>query len=171
MASLIENLISVLEKENMEYNQLLSLSLDKTTVIVKGDIAGLQEVMAEEQKIIEKINRLESIREESIRDIANVLNIPQDELKLDRLIKMLENQPKEYNELNRVRDALKKTMNQMVRVNDNNKVLLQESIDMIEFELNLTRSTMRAPETANYGRNAYNDAGNGSGFTSFDAKQ
>ena len=33
MASLIEDLIGILEKEDNEYNQLLSLSLDKTSVI------------------------------------------------------------------------------------------------------------------------------------------
>lgn len=171
MASLIENLISVLEKENSEYNQLLSLSLEKTTVIVKGDIEKLQMIVAEEQTVIERINRLEKVREESIRDIANVLNIPQDELKLDKLIKLLEKQPKEHDELNRVRTAFKKTMNQMVKVNDNNKVLLQESIDMIEFELNLSRNTLLAPETANYNKGAYNSTGNNISSGSFDAKQ
>ena len=171
MASLIENLISVLTQENNEYIQLLNLSLDKTTVIVSGDVEKLQLMVVEEQKIVEKINKLEKSREENVKDIANVLNIPEWELKLDKLVKMLENQPKEQEELSRVRGAFKKTMNQLVKVNDNNKVLLQESIDMIEFELNLSRNTMLAPATANYGKGAYGSAGAGIGSGLFDAKQ
>ena len=171
MASLIENLINVLEKENNEYNQLLSLSLDKTSVIVNGDIEKLQLIVAEEQKVIEFINKLEKSREENIKDIANVLNIPEHEFKLDNLIKMLEKQPKEQEELSKVRNAFKRTMNKLVKVNDNNKVLLQESINMIEFELNLSRNTMLAPETANYSKQAYNTTGQNLMAGSFDAKQ
>lgn len=171
MASLIENLISVLTQENNEYIQLLNLSLDKTTVIVNGNVEKLQLMVVEEQKIVEKINKLEKSREENVKDIANVLNIPERELKMDKLVKLLENQPKEQEELSRVRGAFKKTMNQLVKVNDNNKVLLQESIDMIEFELNLSRNTMLAPATANYGKGAYGNVGSGIGSGLFDAKQ
>lgn len=171
MASLIDNLISILEKENNEYNQLLNLSLDKTSVIVKGDIEKLQLIVADEQKIIGTINKLEALREENIKDIANVLNIPEPEFKLDNLIKLLKKQPKEQEELGRVRDAFKRTMNKLVKINDNNKILLQESINMIEFELNLTRNTMLAPETANYSRQAYNTTAQNLMSGSFDAKQ
>ena len=171
MASLIENLISILEEENNEYNQLLNLSLDKTSVIVKGDIETLQFIVAKEQKKIAAINKLEKSREENIKDIANVLNIPENEFKLENLIKMLEKQPKEQDSLSKVRDAFKRTMNKLVKVNDNNRVLLQESIDMIEFELNLSRNTMLAPETANYSKGAYNTMGQNLIAGSFDAKQ
>ena len=171
MASLIENLISILEKENNEYNQLLSLSLDKTSVIVKGDIDKLQVIVAEEQKKIGIINSLEKSREENIKDIANVLNIAENEFKLENLIKMLEKQPREQEELSKVRNAFKRTMNKLVKVNDNNRVLLQESINMIEFELNLSRNTMLAPETANYSKEAYNTTGQNLIAGSFDAKQ
>ena len=59
MASLIENLISVLEQENSEYEVLLELSRKKTPVIVKGDIERLQEITDEEQNIIDRIHALE----------------------------------------------------------------------------------------------------------------
>ena len=171
MASLIENLISILEEENNEYNQLLNLSLDKTSVIVKGDIETLQFIVAKEQKNIAAINKLEKSREECIKDISNVLNIPENEFKLDNLIKLLEKQPKEQEGLSKVRDAFRRTMNKLVKVNDNNRVLLQESINMIEFELNLSRNTMFAPETANYSKEAYNTTGQNLVAGSFDAKQ
>jgi hypothetical protein len=61
-------------------------------------------------------------------------------------------------------------MAQMVRINEHNKVLLQESLDMLEFEINLVQSMKQGPATANYAGRDYanNDYGmNGS----FDTKQ
>jgi hypothetical protein len=45
VASLMETLMDVLEKENTEYEKLVVLSKEKTPVIVKGDIEKLQEII------------------------------------------------------------------------------------------------------------------------------
>ena len=42
MASLMEELIGVLEQENEEYKKLLSLSLRKTSVIIGADLEVLK---------------------------------------------------------------------------------------------------------------------------------
>ena len=66
--------------------------------------------------------------------------------------------------------SLKKTVNQLTQVNDNNRLLLKESMDMIDFEINLAKNASMAPQTANYGKGAYEETG-GMGSTSFDARQ
>ena len=55
MASLIETLIDVLDKENTEYQGLLKLSEEKTTAIVNGNVERLQEILGLEQRSIDKI--------------------------------------------------------------------------------------------------------------------
>ena len=65
---------------------------------------------------------------------------------------------------------LQKTVNQLTQVNDNNRLLLKESMDMIDFEINLAKNASMAPQTANYGKGAYEETG-GMGSTSFDARQ
>ena len=50
MASLIETLIDVLDKENTEYQGLLKLSEEKTTAIVNGNVERLQEILGLEQR-------------------------------------------------------------------------------------------------------------------------
>ena len=95
MASLIENLIDVLEKENTEYKELLQISKEKTEAIVHNNVEKLQDIVGREQKLIEKLDRLEAAREEHIDDIANVLNVPVEKMKVDLLIRMMEKQPKE----------------------------------------------------------------------------
>ena len=156
MASLVENLISVLEQENAEYEILLELSRKKTPVIVQGNVAQLQEITDEEQNIIDRIHLLEGKREEHIRDIANVINKDVEELKLENLIQMFEKSPKEQKALSEIHDKLRSTLSQMQDVNAQNRELLMGALEMVEFDLNLLQSMRRAPETANYNRGAYN---------------
>lgn len=172
MASLIENLISVLEQENSEYETLLELSRKKTPVIIKGEITELQKITDEEQNIIDRIHQLELKREEGIRDIANVINKDVEQLKLENLIQMLGKSPKEQAMLAGVHDRLRVTLSQMQKVNEQNRELLTSALEMVDFDLNLLQSMRQAPETANYNKGAYN-AGSviGTDRRSFDAKQ
>ena len=172
MASLIENLISVLEQENSEYEILLELSRKKTPVIIKGDIERLQEITDEEQNVIDRISHLEKKREEHIHDIADVINKDVEQLKLENLVRMLERSPKEQKQLSDVHGKLRVTLSQMQNVNAQNKELLEEALGMVEFDLNLLQAMKRAPETANYNKGAYS-AGSviGSNAGSFDARQ
>ena len=137
MASLIETLIDVLDKENTEYQGLLKLSEEKTTAIVNGNVERLQEILGLEQRSIDKINKLDAFRDENVGDICNVLNIPRKGIKIENIVDMLSGQPKDAKALTDVHMKLKRTLDQLMKVNENNKMLLQESMDMIEFELNL----------------------------------
>jgi len=57
-------------------------------------------------------------------------------------------------------------------VNEQNRDLIQQSLEMVEFDLNLIHSMKSAPQTANYNKGAYT-AGTviGTDTGSFDAKQ
>lgn len=85
MASLIETLIDVLDKENTEYQGLLKLSEEKTTAIVNGNVERLQEILGLEQRSIDKINKLDAFRDENVGDICNVLNIPRKGIKIENI--------------------------------------------------------------------------------------
>ncbi|MED9904696.1 MAG: flagellar protein FlgN [Lachnospiraceae bacterium] len=171
MASLIENLISVLEQESSEYEELLGLSMKKTPVIVAGDLQALQQITDEEQTVVSRINHLESKRTEVIKDIANVMNKDVNTLKLVNLIQLLEGRPAESSRLAEVHDRLKTVVGNMQRVNNQNKELIAHSLEMVEFDMNLLQAMKAAPETANYNRGAYN-AGDvmGADMGGFDAK-
>ena len=170
MASLIETLIDVLEQENTEYEELLNLSKDKTSAIVRGDVDKLQAMLGEEQRCIDAINKTEARRVENVKDICNVLNISDKGIKIEDIINILSKQPKEQGRLREVHQKLKLTLDQLMKINDNNKVLLKESMDMIEFELNLAKNSVVAPQTGNYSKGAYEQT-QVSGGGSFDAKQ
>ncbi len=99
-----------------------------------------------------------------------VLNRKPDTLTLEHLAELLAGQETESTALRRIHDKLKTTLGNMVRVNESNKQLLQESIDMADFEINIMQSMRQAPATANYSDSGYTGESFGASG-SFDAKQ
>ena len=156
MASLMENLISVLQDEGTAYEELLELSMKKTPIIVSGDLEGLQKITDEEQNVVAKINHLDAKREEVTKDIANVLNKDVKSLKLVDIINLMSQRPIEQKQLATAHDKLKEVVGQMTRVNEHNKELIKQSLEMVEFDLNLIQAMKSAPQTANYTKGAYN---------------
>ena len=172
MASLMENLIEVLEQESKEYEGLLSLSQKKTPIIVSGDLAELQKITDDEQEAVGRVNHLEKKRVGVTADIANVLNKDVANLKLANLIEMMAARPAEQQKLAAAHDRLQRAVRELRRTNEQNRELLANALEMVEFEMSLLQASNAAPETANYTRNAYN-AGDTMGVASgkFDAKQ
>ncbi|MCM1160215.1 MAG: flagellar protein FlgN [Roseburia sp.] len=172
MASLMENLMDTLEEEQALYEELLQLSMNKTPILIKGDTVALQKITDEEQDVIDKINHLDKTRQEVMKDIANVINKDVDTLRIIHLIQMLEKRPTEQKRLSSINDRLKETVDKMRRCNERNKALIESSLEMVAFDLNLIQSMKSAPETANYNKGALN-AGSmmGPETGSFDAKQ
>ena len=172
MASLMENLIEVLDKESSEYEVLLGLSQRKTPIIVSGNLENLQKITDEEQELVSRINNLEKQRITITADIANVLNKDVETLKLANLIAMLESRPKEQQALAEAHDRLQTAVRGLQKINEQNNELLKNALEMVEFEMNLVHAMKTAPETANYNKGAYN-AGDTMGVSrhGFDAKQ
>ena len=172
MASLMETLIEVLEKENLEYKNLLDLSMKKTPAIVSDNIKALAEITDEEQIIVSRINHLDRQRNEAVDDIANVLNKDVTKLKIVDLIKMLEARPQEQTKLASVFDELKRNVQAVKRINEQNRELIENALEMVQFNMQIMQSMNKAPETANYNKGACN-TGDVIGTThkAFDAKQ
>lgn len=172
MASLMENLIEALEQECIEYEGLLSLSQKKTSVIVSGNLEELQKITDDEQESVGRINHLEKKRVEVTADIANVLNKDVATLKLANLIEMMSARQEEQKRLAAAHDRLQRAVHELRRINEQNRELLANALEMVEFEMSLLQASNAAPETANYTKNAYN-AGDTMGIANgrFDAKQ
>ena len=60
----------------------------------------------------------------------------------------------------------------MKRANEQNRQLLQSSLELVQFDMNMLQAMKTAPETANYSRNAYSTGSvMGTETGRFDAKQ
>ena len=172
MASLLENLIDVLDRENVQYEKLIVLAESKTPVIVAGDIENLGKITEDEQEIVGIIQGMEKQRDKFLADIANVVNRDVETLKLIDLIQMLESMPDQQQKLKDVQKRLRGTIDKLREANGKNQLLLAERLDMVDFNLNMIRAMKSAPQTANYSKNAYtNGQSLGIFHGGFDAKQ
>lgn len=173
MASLIEELITVLQKEADVYQQLIPISEKKTEILIKGDLKRLETATEQEQILLDQAVALGHKRESVIQNMGMVLNKDPKELDLSGLIELLENQPEERKRLSLLHDSLRQVMQRLVDVNEKNKNLIENSLEMIEFNMNFIQSTRMSPGNNNYDKHASSATEMGSDFGSgsFDAKQ
>ena len=165
MASLMEELLDVLGKEEKQYQELITLATEKTDAVVQGNIEHLTDVTTREQDAASVLLNLSNKRNRVLTDMATVLGQSPEEMTITKMIGYLNKQPKEQE-----RDRLLEAGAKMQQLNRQNEALLKQALEMVEFDLTLLRSTRQAPETANYDKNAYN-TGDILGSSGFDAKQ
>ena len=170
MASLVEELISVLEEECEIYDKLLPIAEEKTNVIIRNDLETLRKITIQEHDTVDKVSALERKRERVIFDIATVLNQDKNTLNLAKIVELLEKQPKEQKILAELHNRLKGTVSRLVDVNFQNKSLIEQSLEMIEFNMNLIQSTRTLPGN-NYTKGARTIDAPSLQTGTFDAKQ
>ena len=171
MASLTEELISVLEKEHEAYDRLIPITERKTRVIISGDLDELQKITDEEQSVVDQVSALEKKREEIIINMGTVLNRDPKTLKLKMMVKLLEKRPQEQKRLANLHDLLSAQLKRVASQNEKNKMLINQSLEMIQFELNLIQSSRMTPGTGNYTKGASTVDVPVAGTGMFDAKQ
>ena len=162
LASLMDELLEVLSEERDIYEELAPISEKKTQVLIKEDLKELKKITDKEQLLVDKVSIVENI--------SVVLNKDSKELDLATLGNILCKQPDERKKLNMLHDSLRHVMNRLVIANQKNKELIENSLEMIEFNMNYIKSTRMSPGNNNYNRNAatsYTDSSRGG----FDAKQ
>lgn len=171
MASLIDELISSLNAEKAIYEELVPISEEKTRVLIQNDLKKLKQITAQEQLLVDKVGIIGHRREEIIKNIGVVLNKKPEELNLTTLAGLLDKQPQEKEALTAIHDSLRIIMRRLVEVNERNKELIEDSLEMIEFQMNFIQSTRMSPGNNNYNRNAKNSYTSDYGGHGFDAKQ
>lgn len=173
MASMMENLVGVLQEELDTYKEFIPILQEKKVSIIKNKVEDLQNISNAEQEYLDKINNLENKREEIVKNMAVVFDKDYKQLNIKTIIKMLDNQPKDQQVLSKLHDELISTVKIVMDINEHNKSLIEQSLEMIEFNMNVIRSTWMSPGSNNYDKGAqvnevmYSNVGT----KSFDAKQ
>lgn len=170
MASLMEELLSVLEEEKNGYIDLYNLSEPKRDAIVHNKVEDLEKITSMEEVFQITLKNLEKKRIQTLKDMAVVMGHDGEDMTVTDLAELLTKQPKEREALLKARDELIEAASKMRFMNEQNRILLEQALDMVEFDLTLFKSMRRAPETANYGKNGEN-TGDILGGGGFDAKQ
>ena len=161
MASLVDDLLQTLREEKDGYDRLYELAQNKRKAVIDRNLSELTSITEREQAISDRLKNLENHRVSVMKDMASVLGHDEEELS---------KQPNEQEVLSKARDELINSATRMQFLNQQNRVLLEQAIEMVNFDLTLYKSMRHAPETANYGKDAVS-TGELLGGGSFDFKQ
>ena len=121
-----------------------------TRIIVNNDLQSLNSITEEEQALIGRISKLEKKRQEVIRNIGIVMNKKESELNFITIIDLLKDREKEQEELRKLHDKLKRTIDALKLINERNQMLIKQSIEMIDFDINLMQSLRTSPGVGQY---------------------
>ena len=171
MASLMQELIATLEEEVEVYQNLIPVERDKTRAVIANDLNSLQEITVREHDLVDRTSALEGKREKVVLDIATVLGLNPRTITLTEIAVALKRQPEDQRKLQEVHDRLRRTVLQLKDINDQNRELLKESLEMVEFNMNVIRSTRMSSGSSNYASDATEVIGMAPQHGMFDAKQ
>ena len=171
MASLMEELMETLTAEEKSYAELIPIEEEKTRAIVGNDLQQMQAITDKEREMVDRTTALESRREQIAVNIATVLGKNPKTITLEEIEDSLKKQPEDRKKLQAIHDRLRQTVNRLRSVNEQNKELLQESMDMVEFNMNVMRSAQMTAGSSNYGSDASEVSGMAPQHPRFDATQ
>ncbi len=171
MASLMEELIQTLDEEEKAYRALIPVEEEKTRAVIANDLESLQDITDRERELVDRSSALEGKREQIAADIATVLGRNPQTITVGEIIGVLKNQPKDQKALQEIHDRLRTTVIRLQEINNQNRDLIKDSMEMIEYNMNVIRSTRMSSGSSNYSSNASEVAGMAPQHGMFDAKQ
>lgn len=170
MASLVDELINILEEEEKVYRVLLEYGEEKKRILISNDVPALEKLTIREQEAADNLLAYSNKQIQALNDIASVLGRSDDKMTVSKLIELLNTQPVTQNRLKVAKDNLLSVATEVNKLNKQNEVLISQAMELNQFDITLFKSMRQAPETANYNRSAYN-TGALLGSSGFDAKQ
>jgi flagellar biosynthesis/type III secretory pathway chaperone len=145
----MNNLISVLEHEYKVYEDILSLSKQKTDIIIEGRVAELDNIVKLEQALVIQISRIDDQREQ----ILNEMLPDKKDINMSELKKLANKEEKKR--LEDYQTKLTDKINELRHTNQLNAKLIKNSLEYIEFSLNIMSN-------ADVTSNNYGNAGDNS---------
>ncbi len=137
MSQLSEQLARILEREQAIYEEVLSLADRKETIIIDGKRRELEEVTRRETEIVGILIKLENLRSQTTEQLAAEKGVRELATVRD-LLPLLE--PKDQLVISSLQARLKGTVTALQNANELNGKLLQQSLDLVDFNLNLISS-------------------------------
>ncbi len=152
MAGIAYEILDVLEQQKECYEGLLVLSNYKSRAIIEKDIEFLKEVTSKEEEFLGRVNLLDKKRERLFKDISQVTGLNYNEMTLSKIIDKMGPDLEISQDLLLIKKDLTKVIEQVKRRNEQNRVLLNESLEYVEFTLNAIQTTKLSGIEVNYSK-------------------
>ncbi|AOT70030.1 flagellar protein FlgN [Geosporobacter ferrireducens] len=149
MSKSVEQLITVLKREYDIYRDYIDLAKKKKEIIIKGNIKELDHITGLEQDMILNMGKVDKIRVAIVGNLLNELKV-KEVGSIGELVPYLEEQDR--SKLIGLKDKLDKVLQEIQELNELNGKLIQQSLEYIDFNINLATSANTQGST--YGNRA-----------------
>jgi len=139
-----DNLEELLRAQLSLYNNLLESAGQKKVHLLSNNIEALRRVTVCENGLIGKLQKLEREREKASSDLAGRLHISAANLTLADLISRIDD-TSARNRLDDLRKRLRGAMDSLKTVNEQNRTLINQSLEYLDYTMNLVRSAVAGP--------------------------
>ena len=146
--NLAENLITALRYEYKTYLEILKLAEDKTDSLVKNDVEAIVTISEKERKMAERTLKLNQVREQIIKAMAERLDQDYNTLTIAKL-KMLLKGPYRK-QLNEIQTEMSDLLKKLSARNAINKKLIENAIKYLDFNIQLLAGP--DPASSTYGK-------------------
>lgn len=133
-----EKIIEILQKEQNYYKDLLELSNKKKSIIIEGKIPELEKIIRIEQNMIFDLGQLEKHRETELQKLCELLKL-NPKSTMTELSSLLPEQLAK--QLKRLQQDMSNTIKELQGSNDVNGQLIQQSLEYIEYTVNMITSS------------------------------
>jgi len=130
----VETLISILEEQEKIYEELLELARQKQKILIKGDIAALEEITVQEEGLVLQAGKLEEKREQCFAALAQDYGVGPESTLADFLPCVEE---PSRTSLEKVHGGLSACLKDLRRLNQENTQLLEQSIQFVNFTVDV----------------------------------
>ncbi len=143
------DLLEIMDKESQIYAELKKVEQQKKKIIIENDVKALDAITKKEQGFVKTIVNLEGLRGQVIDGFCQSRGISTIDT-IDEIMNYLSEREKPL--LKEKRDALAKQINGILEVNDLNTMLLEQSLEYIEYTMGIARELTE--EDAGYAEDA-----------------
>lgn len=136
----VQQVTEVLRSMDNLYSILVSLSQEKQQAIMDNDVVQLTKVMTEESRVLKHAAGLETAREREVALFLQEKGIrSQLSLTITEMTRLVFD-PEEKEMLLQAQRQLSNTLHELKRLNALNKELIEQSLNFIDYSLNLLTS-------------------------------
>ena len=151
------NLIKALEYEEMLIGSLLAVSREKADLLIRNRPLELPALTHKEQQLTDQMQQLEKVRMQLNQKAAEALGMSDTNPTMTALCECMGDA--EGAPIRQIRDRMRKAMDELKRQNALNAELLKQSMDFVNFNLQLlAKPTASIPRYGRGGRDLSDNA-------------
>lgn len=138
----MEKLINILEEELGLYKKILEVSNNKTALLKNNKVSELETTTKEEENLVASVIEKEKVRIQEVKNICKRYGKPEKSLKIEELCEFIDDSKEE---LMNLKSEIIKVLEELKNVNKINSVLINSSLEYINFTVNMLTETSKKP--------------------------